>query len=90
MIEFRLKHRCETQTLPKRASSSTEKAGKAELTGGVTVNYCDPFRLPDGFTAGAPTSICFIGNIFGEAKILAAAKIYPDATPFHLKHPKLD
>ena len=47
--------------------------------------------LPDGFSpAGTPTSICFIGNLFGEAKILEAAKIYQNATGFHLKHPNLD
>ena len=47
--------------------------------------------LPNGFDAkGMPTSICFIGNLFAEAKILEAAKIYQDATEFHLKHPRLD
>jgi Asp-tRNA(Asn)/Glu-tRNA(Gln) amidotransferase A subunit family amidase len=46
--------------------------------------------LPNGFDAkGMPTSICFIGNLFDEAKILEAAKIYQDATDFHLKHPRL-
>jgi len=46
--------------------------------------------VPDGFVGAAPTSICFIGNLFGEAKILEAAKIYQEATSFHLKYPKLD
>ena len=47
--------------------------------------------LPNGFDAkGMPTSICFIGKLFGEDKILAAAKIYQDATDFHLQHPKLE
>ena len=46
--------------------------------------------VPDGFVGSAPTSICFIGNLFGEAKILEVAKLYQDATSFHLKHPKLD
>ena len=46
--------------------------------------------LPNGFTqAGLPTSICFIGNLFGEAKVLAAAKAYQDATDFHRQHPSL-
>ena len=46
--------------------------------------------LPDGFNrAGQPTSICFIGSLFGEAKILAVGKAYQDATGFHLKHPVL-
>jgi Asp-tRNA(Asn)/Glu-tRNA(Gln) amidotransferase A subunit family amidase len=47
--------------------------------------------LPDGFTKeGTPTSISFIGQLFGEAKLLAVAKAYQDATDFHLKHPKLE
>jgi Asp-tRNA(Asn)/Glu-tRNA(Gln) amidotransferase A subunit family amidase len=47
--------------------------------------------LPNGFTTnGVPTSITFVGNLFGEAELLAVAKAYQDATDFHLKHPKLD
>jgi Asp-tRNA(Asn)/Glu-tRNA(Gln) amidotransferase A subunit family amidase len=47
--------------------------------------------LPDGFTKeGTPTSISFIGQLFGEAKLLAVAKAYQDATDFHLKHPLLE
>jgi Asp-tRNA(Asn)/Glu-tRNA(Gln) amidotransferase A subunit family amidase len=46
--------------------------------------------LPNGFSkTGTPTSICFIGNLFGEGKLLAAAKRYQDATDFHRKHPVL-
>jgi Asp-tRNA(Asn)/Glu-tRNA(Gln) amidotransferase A subunit family amidase len=44
--------------------------------------------VPNGFSkAGTPTSICFIGKLFGEADILAVAKKYQGATDFHLKHP---
>lgn len=46
--------------------------------------------LPNGFRAeGRPTSITFMGKLFGEGKLLQVAKIYQDATNFHLKHPKL-
>ncbi len=46
--------------------------------------------LPNGFsTEGTPTSITFMGQLFGEAKLLAVAKRYQDATGFHLRHPKL-
>jgi len=46
--------------------------------------------LPDGFTKeGTPTSISFIGQLFGEAKLLAVAKQFQDATDYHLKHPNL-
>jgi Asp-tRNA(Asn)/Glu-tRNA(Gln) amidotransferase A subunit family amidase len=46
--------------------------------------------VPDGFSDdGTPSSITFIGNLFDEGKVLAAAKTYQDATDFHLKHPPL-
>ncbi len=47
--------------------------------------------LPHGFrpSDGTPMSITFLGNLFGEANLLAVAKAYQDATDFHLKHPKL-
>jgi Asp-tRNA(Asn)/Glu-tRNA(Gln) amidotransferase A subunit family amidase len=46
--------------------------------------------LPNGFTKeGTPTSVSFVGNLFGEATLLAVAKQYQDATGFHLKHPTL-
>jgi Asp-tRNA(Asn)/Glu-tRNA(Gln) amidotransferase A subunit family amidase len=44
--------------------------------------------LPNGFREnGTPVSISFIGTLYGEAKLLAAAKAYQDATGFHLQHP---
>lgn len=47
--------------------------------------------LPNGFNEkGSPTSISFIGGLFEEGKLLAAAKVYQDATDFHLMHPKLE
>ena len=46
--------------------------------------------LPNGFDeTGSPTSITFMGRLFGEATLLAVAKAYQDATDFHLKHPPL-
>jgi Asp-tRNA(Asn)/Glu-tRNA(Gln) amidotransferase A subunit family amidase len=46
--------------------------------------------LPNGFRPeGRPTSITFMGKLFGEGKLLQVAKIYQEATDFHLKHPKL-
>ncbi len=54
----------------------------------LTGNPC--VVLPNGFTKeGTPTSISFVGNLFGEATLLAVAKQYQDATGFHLKHPTL-
>ena len=44
--------------------------------------------VPNGFREnGTPVSISFIGNLYGEAELLAAAKAYQDATGFHLQHP---
>jgi Asp-tRNA(Asn)/Glu-tRNA(Gln) amidotransferase A subunit family amidase len=47
--------------------------------------------LPNGFRKdGTPTSITFLGNLFGEGEALALAKAYQDATGWHLKRPKLE
>jgi len=37
-----------------------------------------------------PTTITFIGQLFGEGKTLALAKVYQNATEFHQKHPVLN
>jgi Asp-tRNA(Asn)/Glu-tRNA(Gln) amidotransferase A subunit family amidase len=39
---------------------------------------------------GTMTSLTFLGNLFGEAKMLALARAYQEATGFHKLHPKLD
>ena len=47
--------------------------------------------LPNGFTEEElPTCTTFVGNLFGEAELLAVAKAYQDATEHHLKHPALE
>jgi Asp-tRNA(Asn)/Glu-tRNA(Gln) amidotransferase A subunit family amidase len=44
--------------------------------------------VPNGFARGGkPTGITFIGNLYGEGKLLALAKAYQDATEFHSRHP---
>ncbi len=50
---------------------------------------CYPgLALPNGFAAsGAPTSVLFMAQPYGEAKLLAVAKAYQDATGFHLAQP---
>jgi Asp-tRNA(Asn)/Glu-tRNA(Gln) amidotransferase A subunit family amidase len=54
----------------------------------LTGNPC--VVLPNGFNKeGHPYSITFMGQLFGEGKMLQAAKIYQDATNFHKKHPSL-
>jgi Asp-tRNA(Asn)/Glu-tRNA(Gln) amidotransferase A subunit family amidase len=45
--------------------------------------------LPHGFNEkGNPTSLTFVGKLFGEAEMLALARAYQNATEWHLKHPK--
>jgi len=38
---------------------------------------------------GTPVSLTFLGKLYGEAELLAFARAYQEATPFHLLHPKL-
>lgn len=46
--------------------------------------------LPHGFRAdGTPVSLTFLGALFGEAKLLAVAQAYQEATAFHLRRPTL-
>jgi Asp-tRNA(Asn)/Glu-tRNA(Gln) amidotransferase A subunit family amidase len=46
--------------------------------------------VPNGYRKdGTPTSISFIGDLYGEDRVLALAKAYQDATGFHRKHPEL-
>jgi len=39
---------------------------------------------------GNSLSITFIGDLYEEGKALAVAKVFQDATDFHLKHPNLE
>ena len=52
-----------------------------------------PFDDPGDFqNAGGPdtpTSLTFLGKLYGEAELLAFARAYQEATGFHLKHPKM-
>lgn len=55
----------------------------------LTGNPC--VVVPNGFNKqGRPTSITFMGQLFGEGKTLEAARIYQDATDFNKKHPSLN
>jgi Asp-tRNA(Asn)/Glu-tRNA(Gln) amidotransferase A subunit family amidase len=47
----------------------------------------DGERQPGGPNTMA--SLTFLGQLYGEAKLVALAKAYQDATGFHLKHPEL-
>jgi Asp-tRNA(Asn)/Glu-tRNA(Gln) amidotransferase A subunit family amidase len=69
------------------------------LTGHPSVILPNGFRGEDaqkpvnenqGGGPGTPVSLTFLGNLYGDAKVLALAKAYQDATDFHKKHPVLD
>ena len=69
------------------------------LTGHPSVILPNGFRGPDaqkpanenqGGGPGTPVSLTFLGNLYGDAKVLTLAKAYQDATDFHKKHPVLD
>ena len=46
--------------------------------------------VPNGFTtAGLPTTITFMGQLYEEGTLLALAKAYQDATDFDEKHPPM-
>jgi Asp-tRNA(Asn)/Glu-tRNA(Gln) amidotransferase A subunit family amidase len=47
--------------------------------------------LPSGFREkdGTPVSLTFVGNLFGEASLLAVARAWEQSTDFHSLHPKL-
>jgi hypothetical protein len=52
------------------------KNDKGEIQG----NYGGP---------GTPVSLTFLGQLYGEEKMLTLARAYQNATDFHLRHPKL-
>ena len=44
--------------------------------------------LPNGFRKdGTPVSITFLGQLYGEAKLLALARAYQEATEWHRRYP---
>jgi Asp-tRNA(Asn)/Glu-tRNA(Gln) amidotransferase A subunit family amidase len=49
----------------------------------------EPAKPTDPGGPGTPTSLTFLGQLFGEAKLLAVAKAYQDATGWHLRRPGL-
>ena len=49
----------------------------------------DPSDFQNAGGPGTPTSLTFLGKLYGEAELLAFARAYQDATGFHLLHPRL-
>jgi len=61
------------------------------LRGGDAPKYPsdDPTDFQNAGGPGTPTSLTFLGKLYGEAEMLAVARAYQEATGFHLQHPKL-
>jgi len=66
--------------LPNGFRGQDAPPAKKNEKGEVQGNYGGP---------GTPVSLTFLGQLFGEAKLLAFARAYQNATAFHLEHPKL-
>jgi Asp-tRNA(Asn)/Glu-tRNA(Gln) amidotransferase A subunit family amidase len=49
----------------------------------------DPSDFQNAGGPGTPVSLTFLGNLYGEARLLAFARAYQDASGFQRKHPKL-
>lgn len=49
----------------------------------------DPADFQNVGGPGTPVSLTFLGDLYGEAKLLAFARAYQNATTFHLQHPRL-
>jgi len=49
----------------------------------------DPGDFQNVGGPGTPVSLTFLGRLYGEAKLLAFARAYQDASGFHRKKPKL-
>jgi len=49
----------------------------------------DPGDFANSGGPGTPTSLTFLGRLYGEAELLAFARAYQEATGFHLRHPNL-
>ena len=84
--------------------TASEQLVATNLTGHPAIILPNGFRGPDAPKPprkdngdddgiggpGTPVSLTFLGQLYGEARLLAFAKAYQDATGFHLKHPDLD
>jgi Asp-tRNA(Asn)/Glu-tRNA(Gln) amidotransferase A subunit family amidase len=64
---------------------------------GIRGNDAPPYDPPSGpgpfggswGGPGTPVSLTFIGPLYGEAKLLAFARAYQDATGFHRQYPRV-
>jgi aspartyl-tRNA(Asn)/glutamyl-tRNA(Gln) amidotransferase subunit A len=83
---------------PRIGQDEIEAGGKKDTVRSFLVGMCRPanytglpaMSVPCGFTsAGLPVGLQLIGPRWGEAKLLALAAAYEDATLWHDRHPNL-
>jgi aspartyl-tRNA(Asn)/glutamyl-tRNA(Gln) amidotransferase subunit A len=77
-----------------RVAGERETTVRAELlrmTRPTNISGHPSISIPCGFTpAGLPVGLQLIGPKWGEAKLLAIALAYEDATDWHMRHPSLN
>ncbi len=68
----------------------TPTSGSSQLTATNLTGH-PAVILPNGFEEedGTPVSITFLGDLYGEDRMLAVAHAYQAATDFHLRYPAL-
>lgn len=66
--------------LPNGFRGDDAPPAKKDENGEIEGNYGGP---------RTPVSLTFLGQLYGEARLLAFARAYQDATDFHVRHPKL-
>lgn len=82
------------------APTGSQQLSITNLTGQPAVIVPNGFRAEDAPLPaagdrnafggpGTPVSLTFLGNLYGEGKMLALVRAYQEATNFHLKYPKL-
>jgi aspartyl-tRNA(Asn)/glutamyl-tRNA(Gln) amidotransferase subunit A len=81
---------------PRLGENEVEIGGEEAAVRGLLVGASRPanftghpaLSVPCGFTPeGLPVGLQLIGPRWGEASLLAIAKAYEEATPWHTRHP---
>jgi aspartyl-tRNA(Asn)/glutamyl-tRNA(Gln) amidotransferase subunit A len=75
-----------------REFRSAARGNVADVMGAIGNGAGLPaIAVPNGFDeAGLPTSLQFLGRVWEENTVLAAARAWQGVTEFHLKHPPVD
>jgi aspartyl-tRNA(Asn)/glutamyl-tRNA(Gln) amidotransferase subunit A len=74
----------------RRSQAETPLPPELTNTSGFNVFGLPAISVPCGFTsAGLPVGLQIVGPHFGEARVLAAARAYEQATDWHTRHPKV-